>query len=94
MGKQVITLGLTALMVSGCAIQRTETDFRSVTAAQVGVPAQEVKILSSTGGTYNPLITSFTGKVQGFNWTADTPKGIYSCEGDVNLTRVICDRKK
>lgn len=94
MKKRVIVLGLATLVISACAIQRTETDFRAVTSTQVGVPAQNVKILSSTGGKYNPFVASFTGKVEGFNWMADTPKGIYSCEGDVNLKRVVCTPKE
>lgn len=91
MTKYQIVIGLAILVLTSCgSIKRTDTDFRYVTANQVGVKPQEVKILSSEGG-HIPVRTLLTGEVEGFKWTAKTSKGNYNCEGDVNLDRVICD---
>lgn len=95
--RKFIVVCLAAVVVSGCAITKSDVDYRAVTADEVGVSASKVKILSSEGGRINPfksVLFGGGGRVQGYKWTADTPKGIYLCEGDVNLTRVICDKQK
>ena len=96
MRRHLVGIGIASavLTLSGCSIDRTDTDLKVVTGKQVGVNPQDVAILSREGGTYNPIVTGFTGHVDGFTWNAQTPKGNYSCEGDVNLDRVLCAAMK
>lgn len=70
---------------------RTETDFKVVTAEDIDIDPQSITISDVTGGLARTALGAWY--VDGpYRWRAGTPQGDYNCEGDVNLTRVLCIR--